>query len=173
MSAVERTGFSTPSITIQSWYGRPAEGTSGSRSTRCKVSNRKGHAMTSQHDDKSTRESGAPTSVGNEPKRRKLTWKSVAAAVIALVILWQIYHALTNNSGGGPVAGGGRGNIPTHAGQHTSVNVPRSNPTPTPTVTLGGRRVPVGGGPLIVLNPGQAAPGSQFGVDGNRCLPRT
>jgi hypothetical protein len=108
-----------------------------------------------------TQHTGGPPDKGTPPnKRKKISWKSILGSVVALVIVWQLVHAFTQghgkNSGGPPAA-----------------SSPTSKPTPTPTVTLRGHRVPAGGGPVIALNPGLVAPGGQVGVGGSGFAART
>jgi hypothetical protein len=67
---------------------------------------------------------------------------------------------------------GGGGKAPGASSQNSPASAPPA-PTPTPTVTLGGRPVSAGGGPVIVLNPGLVAAGGQVGVEGSGFSPRT
>jgi hypothetical protein len=89
-------------------------------------------------------------------KRRRFTWKSALALFVALVIGWQLVHALIQGQG-------------KHAGKSAapSTSAPAPKPTPTPTITLGGHRIPAGGGPVIVLEPGLVTPGGHVGIAGN------
>src|SRR5215472_18375353 len=85
------------------------------------------------------------------PKKSKLSWKSILAAAVAIVIGWQLYHAFiasgkSSNTGArshGPAATSG-----------APAPKPTPKPTPTPTVTLGGHKISAAAGPVIVLNPG-------------------
>jgi hypothetical protein len=88
-------------------------------------------------------------------KRKKVTWKSVLGVVVALVIGWQLLHAFIQGQG----KNAGKSAPP-------SASAPAAKPTPTPTVTLGGHRVPAGGGPVIALEPGLVSPGGHVGVAG-------
>jgi hypothetical protein len=89
-------------------------------------------------------------------KRRKVSWKSVLGVIVALVIVWQLAHAFLQGQG----KNAGKGTPP-------SASAPAAKPTPTPTVTLGGRRIPAGGGPVIALEPGLVSPGGHVGIAGN------
>ena len=112
----------------------------------------------SQTDDKPVVES-APVK-----KRRKIGWKPLAVAAVALVIIWQVAKAVTH-SGNGPstTASGRQSAVPTF--------VPPSRSAPAPTVTLGGHPVAAGGGPVILVNPGLVAPGGQVSVAGSGFAP--
>src|SRR6516225_6159777 len=95
----------------------------------------------SQTDDKPTVES-APAQ-----KRRRIRWRPLAVAVVALVIIWQVAHAVTHSGkGASATASSAPSAVPT--------SVPLSRSSPTPTVTLGGHPVAAGGGPVILVNPG-------------------
>jgi len=98
------------------------------------------------------------------PGRKKFSWKPFLGAVIAIVVIWQLVHVLTDHpaktanvgassSASGPVA-------------------PSAAPTPTPTVTLGGHAVADGSGPVIILNPGLVAPGGYVEVSGSGFSPK-
>ena len=100
------------------------------------------------------------------PKKSKLNWKSLLAAAIAVVIVWQLYHAF--------IAGGKGSNQGTRGQAQpatTGAPTPTPKPTPTPTVTLGGHAVPAGAGASIILNPGLVAPGGKVGVVGDGFTP--
>src|SRR5215471_14749280 len=109
------------------------------------------------------------TSQNNRPKRKGLSWKSVVVVAVALVIVWQLFHALTNHKGGNVARSGQGNNSP--ASQSQTAAVPSTRPSPHPTVTLGGRPVAGQAGPLIVLNPGLVAAGGQVGVNGRGFRP--
>src|SRR5260221_10316799 len=101
------------------------------------------------------------------PKKPKLNWKSLLAAAVAIVIVWQLYHAFI--SGGKTSNPGARGQAPPAT---TGVQTPTPKPTPTPTVTLGGHAVPATGGASIILNPGLVSPGGHVGIFGRGFRPR-
>ncbi|HUC26367.1 MAG TPA: hypothetical protein VMA73_26995 [Streptosporangiaceae bacterium] len=95
---------------------------------------------------------------GRQPGgKKKFNWKAVIGVAVAIVIVWQLFHVLTEPSK--PASS-------THsaASGPASPSVP---PTPTPTVTLGGHPVAAGAGPAIVLNPGLVAPGGYVEVEGS------
>jgi hypothetical protein len=95
-------------------------------------------------------------------KKKKGRWKSVLGVAVALVVLWQIFHVVTQGSG------------KTHASPRSGASsaAPAQRPTPVPTVTLGGHPVAVGGGPVIILNPGLVAPGGHVAIEGSGFTPR-
>src|SRR5215469_227944 len=121
--------------------------------------------MTSQNDAPPRRPSPGPP----RPNRSRPTWKSVVVVAVALVIVWQLYHAFTNHKAGNIARSSQGSNSPASQGQ--SAAVPSTRPTPRPTVTLGGRPVAGSAGPLIVLNPGLVAAGGQLGVNGSGFRP--
>jgi hypothetical protein len=90
------------------------------------------------------------------PGRKKFNWKAVIGVAVAIVIVWQLAHVLTENSG-----------KPAAASHSSGPAAPSVAPTPTPTVTLGGHPVAAGSGPAIVLNPGLVAPGGWVEVEGS------
>jgi hypothetical protein len=94
----------------------------------------------------------------NPPKRKKLSWKAILGGAIAVLIAWQLFHTLTEQTGKTANAG---------ASHSTGPAAPSAAPTPTPTVTLGGHPVADGSGPVIVLNPGLVAPGGYVEVEGS------
>jgi len=100
---------------------------------------------------------GEPT----PPKRKKLSWKSILAVVVALVIFWQLFHVLHQS--------GGKKN----ASAPTSTATPTPTAAPTPTVTIGGRAVPASGGPSIVLDPGLVPAGGHVGIFGSGFTPHS
>jgi hypothetical protein len=102
-------------------------------------------------------EAGEPT----PPKRKKFSWKSALAVVVALVIFWQLFHVLHQS--------GGKKN----ASAPSSTAAPTPTPTPTPTVTIGGRAVPATGGPSIVLDPGLVPAGGHVGIFGSGFTPHS
>jgi hypothetical protein len=105
----------------------------------------------------------------DKPKKSKLNWKSLLAAAVAVVIVWQLYHAFI---AGGKSNTGARSQGPSaSSGAPQSTPVPK--PTPTPTVTLGGHKISAASGPVIVLNPGLVAPGGKVGVVGSGFQPGT
>jgi hypothetical protein len=93
------------------------------------------------------------------PKRKKVTWKSVLAVVVALVVVWQLFHVL--HQGGGKKT----------ASSSPATAAPTPTPSPTPTVTIGGRAVPATGGPSIVLDPGLVPAGGHVGIFGSGFTP--
>ena len=97
-----------------------------------------------------------------DKKHKKVTWKSVLGVVVALVIAWQLVHAFVQGQGktAGKVA-------------PPSTSAPAAKPTPTPTVTLGGRRIAAGSGPVIALSPGLVSPGGHVGIAGQGFARRT
>jgi hypothetical protein len=93
------------------------------------------------------------------PKRKKVSWKSILAVAVVLVVFWQLFHVLHQS--------GGKKN----ASAPTSTAAPTPTPTPTPTVTIGGRAVPATGGPSIVLDPGLVPAGGHVGIFGSGFTP--
>jgi len=102
-----------------------------------------------------------PDSGRSAKKQKKLNWKSVLAAAVVLLIVWQLVHVFIQSRG--KTSGAPKTTAPT--------STPR--PTPAPTVTLGGHRVAAGGGPLVLLNPGLVSPGGRVTVIGSGFSPRT
>jgi hypothetical protein len=103
-----------------------------------------------------TAETGEPT----PPKRKKVSWKSLLAVAVALVIVWQLFHVL--HQGGGKKS----------ASSSPASTAPATpTPTPTPTVTIGGKAVPASGGPSIVLDPGLVPAGGHVGIFGSGFTP--
>ena len=102
-----------------------------------------------------TRSSGG----GHRPGgKKKFNWKAVIGIVVAIVVIYEVFHALADNTG------------KTASSSHSSTTAPAAPtapPTPTPTVTLGGHPVAAGAGPAIVLNPGLVAPGGYVEVEGS------
>ena len=109
------------------------------------------------------------TSQNNRPKGKVVTWKTIVVVAVALVIVWQLFHALTNHKAGNAARSNQTSSGPASPGQTAAV--PSARPTPKTTVTLGGRQVPGQSGPLIVLNPGLVAAGGQVGVNGSGFRP--
>jgi|HubBroStandDraft_1064217.scaffolds.fasta_scaffold08229_5 hypothetical protein len=93
-------------------------------------------------------------------KRKKFGWKSMLAVAVALLIVWQLYHVLTQGNGKTTASG-------KHSSSSTAMPKSGAKSTPAPMVTLGGRRISAGGGPVIVLNPGLVTSGGLVGVDGS------
>ncbi len=83
-------------------------------------------------------------------------------AAVAIVIVWQLFNVLTQNT-----------KKPASASQNATSGpvAPSVKPTPMPTVTLGGRAVAAGAGPVIILNPGLVAPGGYVNVEGSGFTP--
>jgi hypothetical protein len=100
-------------------------------------------------------------------KRRKINWKVILAAVVAVVIIQQ----LVSHLGGGKPTSTASPASPASSGSSHAPS-PKSSPSPVPTVTLNGHGVASGSGPIIVLNPGLVAPGGQVGVSGTGFDPR-
>lgn len=96
-----------------------------------------------------------------QPKKSKLNWKSLLAAAVVVVILWQLFHVLTHSHS--KTAGGTK---------PSSVPSSSATSTPAPTVTLGGHKIAAGSGPLLVLNPGLVSPGGHVAVIGSGFAPR-
>lgn len=120
--------------------------------------------MSTYYDPKADLEPDETNGKRGKQKKPKLNWKSIVAMAAALVILWQVYHALANHTGSGSAPR-------SHGNAQSTQPLPRS--TPAPTVTLGHHRVSAGGGPMIVLNPGQVSPGGYVAVDGDGFRPRS
>src|SRR5260370_20394268 len=68
-----------------------------------------------------------------KPGKPKLNWKTLLAAAIAVVIVWQLYHAFI--AGGKASHQGTRGQPHATTGAPTPAPLPQ--PTPTPTVPPG------------------------------------
>jgi hypothetical protein len=127
--------------------------------------------FTSVNEGRSTRSGFTSVSEGRSPgggftsvsaRKKKGRWKSILGVAVVLVVLWQIFHVVTQ--GGGKTAG-------SH-GAPASSAAPTQRATPVPTVTLGGHPVAVGGGPVIILNPGLVAPGGHVAIEGSGFTPR-
>jgi hypothetical protein len=91
-------------------------------------------------------------------KKKQFNWKAVIGVVVAAVVIWQLFHVLTEPSG------------KSASSSHSATSGPAAPsvpPTPTPTVTLGGHPVAAGSGPAIILNPGLVAPGGHVQVEGS------
>lgn len=110
------------------------------------------------------RSSGGGGFTSVSPRKKKGRWKSILGIAVALVIVWQIFHVVTQ--GNGKTAGAGSHRSP------ASSAAPAPRPTPVPTVTLGGHPVAAGGGPVIILNPGMVAPGGHVAIEGSGFTPR-
>jgi hypothetical protein len=120
--------------------------------------------MSTYYDPKANPDTDETGGKKGKTKKSRLNWKAILAVAAALVILWQVYHALANhtNSTSSPRS---------HGNAQSASPLPTS--TPAPTVTLGHHRVSAGGGPMIVLNPGQVTPGGYVAVDGDGFRPRS
>ena len=90
--------------------------------------------------------------------KKKFNWKAVIGIVVAILVIYEVVHALSDNTGK---------NASSSHGSSTAPAAPSVPPTPTPTVTLGGHPVAAGAGPAIVLNPGLVAPGGYVEVEGS------
>jgi hypothetical protein len=112
---------------------------------------------------------GKPAPQGPRRKRRRtIGWKQLLAAVVAIVVVWQVGKAFTN-------AGKSSSTSPpsaTQGGAQTPGFVP-TTPTPEPTVTIGGHPVAAGGGPMILVDPGMVSPGGPVTVEGSGFAPGT
>lgn len=106
----------------------------------------------------------APVRKKQRKRRRKIGWRQLVVAAVALVIVWQVGKSVTNHSGKTENANVGGQSSATSSGPST---VPSSQPAPMPTVTLGGHPVAAGGGPVILVNPGLVSPGGQAAVQGS------
>jgi hypothetical protein len=106
----------------------------------------------------------APARQRQRKKRRKIGWRQLVVAAVALVIVWQVGKSVTSHSGKTENANAGGQSSATPSGPST---VPSSQPAPMPTVTLGGHPVAAGGGPVILVNPGLVSPGGQAAVQGS------
>jgi hypothetical protein len=123
----------------------------------------KAHAERRAEDlDQAPAEGLAEAGEPSPPKRKKVSWKSILAVVVALVIVWQLFHVF-HQSGGKKTA--------SSSGSPAGTTVPKPTPTPTPTVTIGGRAVPATGGPTIVLDPGLVPAGGHVGIFGSGFQP--
>jgi len=96
-------------------------------------------------------------------KQRKIGWKQLAAAAVAVVIVWQVAKTVTH-SGGKAEA--------TNAASQSSAGpsptfVPPTRATPTPRVTLGDQAVSTDGGAVILVNPGLVSPGGTVSIEGS------
>jgi hypothetical protein len=104
---------------------------------------------------------GETRSGGGRPpggKKKKFNWKAVIGIVVLILVIYEVFHALSDNTG--------KSASSSHSST-TAPAVPSAPPTPTPTVTLGGHPVAAGAGPAIVLNPGLVAPGGYVEVEGS------
>src|ERR1700751_2965733 len=66
------------------------------------------------------------------PGKKKFNWKAVIGVVVAAVVVWQLFHVLTENTGKSSSA------------SHSPTSGPAAlaaAPTPQPPVTLGGHPV--------------------------------
>ncbi len=100
------------------------------------------------------------------PGRKKFSWKPFLGAVIAIIVVWQLFHVLTEHPGK-------TANVGASQSSTSGPVAPSAAPTPTPTVTLGGHAVANSSGPVIVLNPGLVAPGGYVEVSGSGFTPAT
>ena len=107
----------------------------------------------------------APGPKKRPPGPKKFSWKPILGTLVAVVIIWQLSHVLTQHQG--------KTNAGASQNSTSGPVAPTAPPTPTPTVTLGGHAVAAGGGPVIVLNPGLVAPGGYVEVEGSGFDPAT
>jgi hypothetical protein len=110
--------------------------------------------------DKAPAERMAEAGGPSPPKRKKVSWKSILAAGVALVIVWQLFHVLHQNGG-----------KKSASASPTSSAAATPTASPTPTVTIGGKAVPASGGPSIVLDPGLVPAGGHVGIFGSGFTP--
>jgi hypothetical protein len=94
-------------------------------------------------------------------KRRKIGWKQLAAAAVAVVIVWQVAKTVTQSGGKATNVSNQSSAAP------TPTFVPSSRVAPTPTVTLGDQAVSADGGAVILVNPGLVAPGGTVSIEGS------
>jgi hypothetical protein len=90
-------------------------------------------------------------------KRRKLRWKPIVGAIVALAIGWQVFQVLGKGDAGA-------------ASQPSASSTSSTSTSPT-RVKIGDRTVLGAGAPIILLNPGLVAPGGQVTVQGGRFTP--
>jgi hypothetical protein len=105
------------------------------------------------------------TSTSKRPqasKRPQRPWKRALIVVVAALVVISLGRSLIPLGGAGPsplnITGGGR--------TGTTTKEPPAQ-EPTKIVQFNGRKVPIGTGPVAVLNPGLARPGGQVGVNGS------
>jgi len=110
-----------------------------------------------------TEEKPAPEGVPAK-KRRKVGWKRLAAAAVAVVVVWQVAHVVTQTRKASSAAA-------SDVSSAAPSLVPTSRPSPVPAVTFGREAVAAGGGPVILVNPGLVAPGGQVSIDGSGFSP--
>jgi hypothetical protein len=83
----------------------------------------------------------------------KWSWKKIALALVGALIVFSVVRSLLPSSGDAIDSGEGGGE--THAKPQQ----------PQRTVVLDGKKIPIGGGPVALLNPGLARPGAKVGVN--------
>ncbi|MFD2082028.1 hypothetical protein SAMN05421678_101352 [Actinopolymorpha cephalotaxi] len=93
----------------------------------------------------------------------KWTWKQILVVTVVALAVISIARSFLPSSGGkgDAVDLTGQG-----SGRTTEVKVPEVR-QPTKIVRFNGHKVPVGAGPVAVLNPALAKPGGQVGVNGS------
>jgi hypothetical protein len=111
-----------------------------------------------------SRSPGNATGNSSGKRRKKVTWKKVLGALVALVVVWQLVHVFSQSRG---TTASSAGPEQTGRAQAAPTRVPSLKPTPSPTITLNGHGVASGSGPLIVVNPGLVAPGGQVAINGS------
>jgi hypothetical protein len=88
----------------------------------------------------------------------KWSWKKVVLAVVGALIVVSVARSLL------PLGGSGDKSVDvTGEGGRPGTGVKAQQPQRT--VELDGKKIPVGGGPIAVLNPGLARPGAKVGVN--------
>lgn len=92
----------------------------------------------------------------------KWTWKQILVVTVVALAVISIARSILPSSGGKDAVDlTGQG-----SGRTTEVKVPEVR-QPTKIVRFNGHKVPVGAGPVAVLNPALAKPGGQVGVNGS------
>jgi hypothetical protein len=105
------------------------------------------------------------TSTSKRPqasKRPQRPWKRALIVVVAVLVVISLGRSLIPLGGSGPsplnIMGAGR--------EGTTTKAPPVQ-KPTKIVKFNGKKVPIGEGPVAVLNPGLARPGGKVGVNGS------
>ena len=95
-------------------------------------------------------------------KRPNWSWQRVLIVVVALLVVISLGRSLlpSGGSGLGAIDMGGNGNTAPSA----APRIPKDD-KPKRIVEFNGRKIPVGEGPIAVLNPGLARPGAKIGVN--------
>ncbi|MEQ7006868.1 hypothetical protein ABN028_11870 [Actinopolymorpha sp. B17G11] len=105
------------------------------------------------------------TTTSKRPQKSKgpqRSWKRALIVVVAALVVISLGRSLIPLGGSGPsplnITGGGR--------EGTTTKEPPAQ-QPTKIVQFNGKKVPIGEGPVAVLNPGLARPGGKVGVNGS------